>query len=550
MSLWLRTAQRGRKLTSLNNNIKCGNSLIDDPEVAGDKAFSWEKEFPEVFEKGGFDVVIGNPPYVRQELLGMITKRNYIKKFQNVGNGTADLYIYFYELGLSILKKEGLLSYITPNKWFKTKYGKELRDYLIQFQVISIIDFFENRVFHDASTEPQIILIKKNISNSTFSYLAVQSKFDYFDNTLAIQIAKEDLYSNEWVFLDGNEKKLLKKLYNNSVSLMDHTSKGLKRGILTGLNKAFIINKNVRNKIIKNDPTCDQIIEPYANATDIKAWHLENREEYFFINTGYDIEISENSYKGVWQYLNGFYDDLVKRQDKGKTPYNLRACDYYDLFKLPKIIFIHTAVKHHFYFDYEGIFINNNSYLIANSDYVICGILNSKIFYYLKIQLFPAFGNAGNKGRSRLNFEKMARIPIPSEITDHEHKNFEEVIKKQQLNSKNLNVIEQTFLSLIKSKYKINSVTKSIKKWYDLNFSIFLKELQKARKKSAKENKIEYVKLTLSEEAEWMQYFNEQKEKALAIKAEIDKTDKEIDVMVYELYGLTAEEIAIVEESK
>ncbi|MDA3940688.1 MAG: N-6 DNA methylase, partial [Spirochaetia bacterium] len=150
LSLWLRTAQKGRKLNTLNNNIKCGNSLIDDPEVAGDKAFKWEQEFPDVFAKGGFDVVIGNPPYVRSELLG-----EYIEYFENhykVFNSSSDLFAYFYELGSILIKESGIMGYIS-NTFDKTTAGKVLRKYLTErVHLISYIDFTEVQVFESATT--------------------------------------------------------------------------------------------------------------------------------------------------------------------------------------------------------------------------------------------------------------------------------------------------------------------------------------------------------------------------------------------------------------
>jgi hypothetical protein len=527
----------------LNNNIKCGNSLIDDPEVAGEKAFNWQNEFPQVFEKGGFEVVIGNPPYVRQELLGMDVKKTYMSEFPNVGNGTADLYVYFYELGLRLLRDGGMLSYITPNKWFKTKYGKELRKYIVEYSIIEIVDFFENRIFEDASTEPQIITIVNSHSKESFQYQAIEDKNHFFEKVNSIEIIKEDLNPNEWFFLYGEEKSLLKKLYVNSISLMEYTSNGVKRGVLTGLNKAFIFDNKLKDKIIKSDPTCENLIVPYANATDIKAWHLENTGKYFFLNTGFNIEISEKSYRGAWEHLNNYYQDLEKRQDKGKSPYNLRACDYYELFAFPKIIFIHTAVNHHFHYDTNGVFVNNNSYIIVNSDRVICAILNSNVFNYLKIHLFPAFGNAKGRGRSRLNHEKMARIPIPINIRDNTRNEIEETVKQQQLNSKlNCNKTE-FFLKYLRSKLFIESISNKLKNWHELEFSDFIKELNKAVKKSGG------AKLSKSNEMEWMELFESKKAQVEELKEQINQTDKEIDKMVYELYELTPEEIEIVENS-
>jgi type I restriction-modification system DNA methylase subunit len=539
LSLWLRTAQRGRKLTSLNHNIKCGNSLIDDPEVAGEKAFSWHAEFPEVFDQGGFDVVIGNPPYVRQETLGQENKMNLLNKYVEVGNGIADLYVYFYQLGLSILKEHGLLSYITPNKWLKTKYGRELRAFLVNKKIVEIIDFFELKIFQDASTEPLIIIIENCTSNISFDYFPIKELSQFLLRDIApLTVDKIDLNESEWIIVDGKEKRLLKKLFTNSISLRDISKDGVKLGIKTALNKAFIIDKSTKEELIKKDPSSSVLISNYTNATDIKAWHLENRGENFLINTGYDIEISEHSYRAIWEYLNKFKDDLYKRQDQGKTPYNLRPCDYYDLFTKPKIIFIHTAVSPHFYYDTDGIYVNNNAYLITNADQVVSAILNSKVFGFLKIYLFAAFGDAQKGGRSRLNHEKMSRIPIPREHDEETRSKIISAVTEIKDLSYRFYKSFSELNNLLKHKYNIDSLSKKLESWYELSFGDFLQELKKKK-----------VILTLSEEAEWMPYFEEKKAKVTDLRIQIDRIDAEIDQMVYQLYGLTEDEIAIVEES-
>jgi len=548
LSLWLRTAKQGRKLTTLSDNIKCGNSLIDDPAVAGDKAFNWAKEFSEIFAKGGFDVVIGNPPYVRQEFLGKI-KKDLIELFPNSGNGTADLYVYFYELAYGLVKDYGIIGYITPNKWFKTKYGAELRDFLKDKKIIEIIDFFELNVFEDASTEPQIFISRNSTSDDSFLYSPIKEILDFQTKSDSLQINKSDLKKSEWIFLPSDNSKLLKKLYRNSVSLKEYTGDGIKLGIKTALNKAFIIDKKTKEEIICTDPTSEEIIEDYANATDIRKWHLENKGQTYLINTGYEIPISLESYPGVYNHLNKFYYELIKRQDQGKTPYNLRACDYYDSFRESKIIFIHTAVNHYFYFDEEGVFVNNNSYIISKCDSVISLILNSQVFQFIKMNMFGAFGDLSKRGRARLNHEKMSRIPIPDSIT-HEHREYavNNLIKLKEM-SRSCFKIQANMTSLIESKFGYNQLSKRIVCWHEQDFAEFLKELEKARNKAAKENGTEYIKLTLPEEAEWMEYFNEQKQKITELRQQISKIDGEIDQLVYDLYGLTEEEIKIVEES-
>ena len=161
LALWLRTAKPHRKLNSLNQNIKCGNSLISDPAIAGDKAFDWQKEFPKVFEKGGFDVVIGNPPYVQLQSMGTMSDA-YAKCGFETFNKSADLYCLFTERGYSLLKEGGLQSFIMPNKWMLVSYGKELRRFMAKTDLQQIINFGDVQFFDEATIYVCIFVTRKD----------------------------------------------------------------------------------------------------------------------------------------------------------------------------------------------------------------------------------------------------------------------------------------------------------------------------------------------------------------------------------------------------
>lgn len=160
LSLWLRTAQPRRKLNDLNSNIKCGNSLIDNKAVAGDKAFNWQEQFPQVFEKGGFDVIIGNPPYIQLQKM-----KNLSLEMSNLGfktyESTGDLYCLFYEKGNEILKTNGKLGYITSNKWMRANYGKSLRKYFYEnTNPYKLLDLGVG-IFEAAVVDSNILLFEK-----------------------------------------------------------------------------------------------------------------------------------------------------------------------------------------------------------------------------------------------------------------------------------------------------------------------------------------------------------------------------------------------------
>jgi type I restriction-modification system DNA methylase subunit len=309
LSLWLRTAQPNRKLNDLNNNIKCGNSLIDDIAIAGDKAFNWQNEFPQIFEKGGFDVIIGNPPYVRQELLGNIQKTFFSKKYTKVYNGTADLYVYFYSLSLMILKDKGLLGFITPNKWMERKYGFELRNYLKSFFIHQIINFGELRIFEDASTEPEITILENVINNLDIKYAIIKSLQQAQNYTYnVVSYKKKNLEDSIWRFTDDKINSILKKFNNSELTLNDYTNGGVFYGIKTGLNEAFIINETTKNEIVLKDINSNFILKKMVEGDDFKKWSLIHSGRYM-VATEYSLDVSKD-YPAVFEYLNQFKDKL------------------------------------------------------------------------------------------------------------------------------------------------------------------------------------------------------------------------------------------------
>jgi hypothetical protein len=415
-----------------------------------------------VFEKGGFDVVIGNPPYVRQELLGNIQKEYFSKKYTESFNNSADLYVYFYNLSLYILKKDGLLGFITPNKWMERKYGFELREYLKSFNILQIINYGELRIFDDAATEPEITILKNEInSKSDIQYAMIKSMYDaqnYFYDLKFYK--KENLTQSIWKFTDSIVNDILEKFNDSKITLNQYTNGGVYYGIKTGLNEAFIINQTIKNQISEKDLKSDLILKKMVEGDDFKSWSLSHSGRYM-IATQYNLDV-ENEYPAVYKYLDNFKDKLIKRQDKGLNYWNLRACDYYDKLEQPKLIYYHTAVKHSFYYDTDGYYISANCYFISNADRYLQCVLNSKLFNFVKKFIFPAFGDSENGGRVRLDANKMIKVPI---------KEVSEEIKLKFLNSAELISIdsnsfqEQTkkFQRTIQRKFNLEDLPKNSK---------------------------------------------------------------------------------------
>lgn len=560
LSLWLRTAQKGRKLTSLNNNIKCGNSLIDDPTVAGDKAFNWQNEFPEVFAKGGFDVVIGNPPYVQHRKI--FEYSNYFKATYSVYTGTSDLSVYFFEKGFEILKSNKLLGFINTNKFFNTEYGKKLRDFLTSQNIDKILNFEQSSIFKDALVSSVILIASKESPDNDTNYIefnkeSIDAEKFQREITSRNRIINIDyLKNNSWLFENPIIQNLITKIQSKGSNLKETKGIKINRGLTTGYDDGFILDKEKFDNLIEKDTKNSEIIKPLLKGKHIKRYFIEN-SGLWLLNTHNGIKNVleainvEKDYPTVYDYLltkniesNG---KLEKRSDKGNHWSNLRNCAFLDEFEKEKVIWGLISGHWNFSLDTNNNYLTSASYFLTSSEIAnrfILGLLNSKLnkFYFENVGEMTAGGAYVLK---KVSVEKFI-IPKTSEIKQTDFCKKVEQIEKQ---TSSLETLQNNFISLLSSKFSLNKMSNKLIQWNYYDFSTFIKELDKVRKKTAKENETEYNKISLSEEAEWMQYFNEQKQKAEELKIEIDKTDREIDQMVYQLYGLTEEEIKIVEEA-
>lgn len=242
-------------------------------------AFEWRFEFPEVLDKDGkylgFDLVIGNPPYIRQEEFKDL-KPIFRANFETY-TGTSDLYVFFAEMGFRILKQHGQFSYIMPNKWMQSGYGKPLRSFFRKVQLDSIIDFGDLQIFDAATTYPCIINSTKQQSSKTFESVLVktlsfENGFDNYIKSISTSISISELNDETWVITSGREQKLLSKLKLNGVTLFDYVNGEAYYGIKTGLTEAFLIDEKTKKELIKDDKKSKELIKPFLLGRDIKPY--------------------------------------------------------------------------------------------------------------------------------------------------------------------------------------------------------------------------------------------------------------------------------------
>jgi type I restriction-modification system DNA methylase subunit len=491
LSLWLRTAQPNRKLNDLNNNIKCGNSLIDDATIAGEKAFNWQKEFPQVFEKGGFDVVIGNPPYVPTEYINDDDKV-YLEKNYQSAYGRINLYPIFYEKGLRVLKDNGVLGYITPYTILKNQYYKESRKFILENStIIELIDFKGILVFQDAAVDSIIIILEKKISDKyEFKQISNIKSFENQSYTVDKFKFSEILTNEDLSMLITINDKLIKRVSKNTIPLKEIIN--FNQGIITGGNSKYLTTKK------------SEITEKVLTGSDFNRYSLNNTNQLIRYDTK---ELHRPRKREVFEAS----EKILLRQTGA---YPICMIDNEKYFTLDTV--------------HNGLLINDK-YDIK----FILSILNSNLLRFL----YESQINEGGKVFAQVKIIYIDPLPI-KKISIIDQKPFIEKVNLMLSLNKELMEQSQKFQRAIQRKFELETLPKKLQDWYLLSYSDFIKELGKLK-----------VKLTLSQEAEWEDYFTQEATKVIALKNEIDTTDKAIDRMVYELYGLTPEEIEIVEKS-
>jgi type I restriction-modification system DNA methylase subunit len=427
LSLWLHTAERKQKLENLDRNIKVGNSLVNDRKLS-DRAFDWEKEFPDVFAAGGFDVAIGNPPYVRQEYISPI--KPYLQKHYQSYDGAADLYAYFYEKGVQILKPDGILSYIVTNKWLRSGYGEALRRFFTQHTLFEkIIDFGHAPIFQDADTFPCIVSLRKSIPNHAHgqdlssppsppilggtesSNLSKSPSIGGFRGQDSFNTSEEDYVQicsvpreelekinltqyvrqnafpvvwsrfseKAWSLESPAVESLMQKIQRTGIYLKDFTGIKTYRGITTGLNEAFFIDDVTKKEIINNDPNSIEIIKPYLRGQDIKRWNSEWENLWMILAHNHlDIE----KYPTVKAHLEKYKDLLLKRAGNQAWWQLQSSPAFLDLLNKPKIFYQQIQFYPCFSLDIDGIYANNKVSLIPTGDLYLLAVLNSPVMWW------------------------------------------------------------------------------------------------------------------------------------------------------------------------
>jgi len=393
------------------------------------EAFDFEVYFSEVLQqRGGFDIVIGNPPYVRQEQIKHL--KELLKPHYKSFTGTADLYIFFYEKGLNLLREQGILTYISSNKWFRAAYGKKLRQLISQnTRLQQIIDFGDAPVF-TAIAYPTIVIAQKGqrvdqmLQALNWDVGQSISDFEAVVQSQSFSMPQQSLNDEGWQFADATVLNLLEKLRKAGTPLGDYVSNRFYRGILTGFNEAFVVDRATRDHLIAEHPSSAEVLKPFLRGRDVKRWTV-NYQDLWLIR----IESSENkqhpwtgqseteaertfakTYPAIHNHLSQFREALSKRSDQGKFFWELRSCVYWQEFERSKIFIPAIAQSVEYAADFSGYYGNDKTNICVTDEIeFLLGILNSKIMWWLIQNI------AASKQGGFYEFKPMyvTQIPIP-----------------------------------------------------------------------------------------------------------------------------------------
>ncbi len=505
-----------RVLPNLEENIRCGNSLIgpdfyNQMELLGSdetrriNVFDWNDDkrgFGRIMKEGGFDCVIGNPPYVRQEMLGEF--KPYFEDRYATYSGVADLYVYFIEKSHALLKKGGLFGFICSNKFMRANYGKALRDFLAKrTRIGQIVDFGELPVFENAATFPAIVLTENTqAAKQDFIYAPVKhltfSSLEEEVGAIGGRLDSRALAGDNWTLANAGEIDIFEKMKKIGTPLGQYTGGEIYYGIKTGLNEAFVIDRVTRDRLINEDKKSAELIKPFVVGDDVRKYVINSKDRYLIlIPKGWTLARVGNArdawkwfssnYPAVAEHLSPFATAAAKRHDKGDFWWELRACDYYSEFEKPKILYPDIAKESRFAFASEPLYFGNTVYFIPADDLYLIGILNSKLIFSFFKRHASVLGDADKGGRLRWFSQDVVKLPI-------RHIDFKNKTDKA-LHDKIVSLVERM-----------------------LNLS---KSLQKAKTPHDTE----------------------------LLERQISATDRQIDSLVYELYGLTPDEIGVIEKS-
>jgi len=533
-------------------------------EASSHRFFHWELEFPEVFfdrfgrslnDMAGFDAVVGNPPYIRQEKLAEF--KPFFKTAFASFNSVADLYLYFYEQGLKLLQANGRMAYISSGTFARSNFAVAFRKWLPTVaRVDSVIDFGENQPFDGAEmVRPSIMVLRKDLDERPFSSLFLHGGVpDSLELALVeegVDCSPSTLTRSEWVFQTNGTGVLLKRLFAAGKPLRTIADGNICYGVKTGLNDAFIITSDQRNALIAEDASSAHIIKPLVQGKDLRPWYWEEAERWLiFTRRGVDID----AYPAVKRHLDAFRERLLPKPKNWpkKSAWNGRksghyewfeiqdTVDYYEAFEAQKIFWPDIAKLPRFSWGDPELYIGNTGYAIPNAEPYLLGILQSRVFWYTVSQVCQPLRLRGGLWQYRVLPQYISRLPIP-EAGSEDRQAVGDLAMQITRPAKTRYALHQRVRARLIADFGILGVNLSNRliAWWTLDIMSLRSELRRVFKKD----------IPVRERDEWAEWLRENQAQHQGLTNEIIALEMDLNNRVYALFDLNAAEQKLIEES-
>lgn len=539
LSLWIKTARRGKVLDGLDANLRVGDSLIEDSSFAyRSHGFEWKTAFPDIFAGGGFDVVLGNPPYVRMERIKPM--KPWLEKRYEVVADRADLSAYFFERGIKLLKQGGRLGYISTSTFFQSGSGQPLRNLLRSSATIeSVVDFGDHQIFEGVATLPIILTVRatKPSKDHKLKFWDVQTLPDgsFIDafNEHSETYRQVALGSGPWKLESAELVALRSKIVAGKRTLRDAFGPPL-YGIKTGLNEAFVIDQATKERLCSQASNSAELLVPLLQGTDIQRWQPDFQGTWLIYTPKNKIEIDH--YPAIRDWLLPFKEKLERRATKQEW-FELQQAQeaYFPYLSKPKIFYAHFNRGYFCRLD-DMYACNDKGYFIPTDSDFLLALLTSKAIWFILSNLAPQVIG----GSREVRVQYVETLPIPPASSADEAA-LSEFAKAAQVAAKERYRLQHAITRRIPdlAADPANAkLTTRLKQWWNLpDFAAFQKEVEKALK----------ARIPLQERNEWESWITASRTGINAMTAEIARLEGEIDSKVYELFDLSRDEIALLE---
>ena len=540
LSLWIKTARRGKVLDSLDSNLRVGDSLIEDSNFAyRSHGFEWKTAFPDIFAAGGFDVVLGNPPYVAMGRFKEL--KSYLSKRYSVVSDRADLSAYFFERGLNVLKPGGRLGYISTSTFFQSGSGKPLRDLLRSKATLEcVVDFGDHQIFEGVATLPVILTMRAAKPDNAHNLLFWEID-DFPSGSFGDAFAdasqpfpQSALGSGSWK-LESDDRLLLREKILAGGSKLKEVYGSPLYGIKTGLNEAFIIDTQTKARLCLEDSRSLELIKPFLTGKDLTRWQIEPQGIWIIYIPHGAIRIED--FPAIEKFLSAHRKKLEARATEQEW-FELQQPQEVTrkAFEGPKIVYPEFSRGPEFSATEREYYGNNKIFFFDFVDYCFLALLNSKCLWYILSSLAPQVIG----GSREIRKQYVEQLPIPP-VNAEQTAELATLAKAAQSSAQKRYDLQQAITRRIPdlAPGPANAkLTAKLKEWWNLpDFIAFQKEVEKALK----------AKIPLQERNEWENWITTSRAEIHALTGEIDRLEAEINSKVYALFDLTADEIALLE---